>query len=91
MELGHEDLQSRAIKEYGCDISTVLIISASNHRINRLWKAVEKQENGVGACSGCAGDYEDPDWSAWEEEVEDEQGNGGDIEEGTGRDLRNET
>ncbi len=91
MELGHEDLQSRAIKECDCDINIRVITSASNHRINRLWKAVEKQENGVGACSGCAGDYEDPDWSAWEEELEDEQRNGGNLEEDTGRDLRYET
>jgi hypothetical protein len=22
-------------------------------------------------CSACAGDYEDPDWSAWDEDVEE--------------------
>jgi len=28
---------------------------------------VEKEEGFLEACSGCAGDYEDPDRTAWEE------------------------
>ena len=38
-----------------------------------LWKAVEKALSPWRACSACAGDYEDPDWSAWEQEPEDSQ------------------
>jgi hypothetical protein len=41
-----------------------------------LWKSVEKQENSVNCCSGCAGDYEDPDRSVWEADVEEEQEDG---------------
>jgi len=37
------------------------------------WKTVEKQEKSVGVCSGCAGDYKDPDWKAWEGEEEGEE------------------
>ena len=38
--------------------------------VYRLWKSVEIEENPQRACSGCAGDYEDPDRSAWEEDPE---------------------
>jgi len=31
-------------------------------------------ENPGRACSGCAGDYEDPDRTAWEEAEEEEEG-----------------
>ncbi|MGB9444009.1 MAG: hypothetical protein WBR26_03330 [Candidatus Acidiferrum sp.] len=32
----------------------------------------------LGLCSGCAGDYEDPDWTAWDQESEqdDEEDSG---------------
>jgi hypothetical protein len=47
-----------------------------------LWKSVENMENAVKACSGCAGDYENPDWSAWESDPgEDEEVNRGEVEE----------
>jgi hypothetical protein len=32
---------------------------------------VENKGGSLSACSGCAGDYEDPDRSAWEEEPAD--------------------
>lgn len=46
---------------------------------------MENEEKPWTACSGCAGDYENPDRSAWEEEFEekeaeevgDEPGSGG--------------
>jgi len=38
----------------------------SNSRVTRLWISVEGEEKWR-ACSGCAGEYEDPDRSAWEE------------------------
>jgi hypothetical protein len=34
---------------------------------------VDAVEKPVRACSGCAGDYEDPDRMAWEEETEEEE------------------
>jgi len=34
---------------------------------------VEKQENFAGFCSGCSGDYEDPDLTAWEEDSDTEE------------------
>jgi len=46
----------------------------TSHRgVPGLWKFVENEENPQGACSGCAGDYEDPDRSAWEEDFEEEE------------------
>jgi len=44
----------------------------SNNRVTELWKNVESEEISARACSGCAGDYEDPDRSAWEEDFEEE-------------------
>ena len=38
-----------------------------------LWKTVESVEKAARACSGCAGDYEDPDRSAWEEDFKEEE------------------
>jgi len=32
---------------------------------------VQSEEISARACSGCAGDYEDPDRSAWEEDFEE--------------------
>lgn len=46
----------------------------SNHRVTELWKNVESVEISARACSGCAGDYEDPDRSAWEEDFEEGDG-----------------
>ena len=45
----------------------------SNREVYTLWKSVEIEENVVVACSGCAGDYEDPDRTAWEGEFEEEE------------------
>jgi hypothetical protein len=49
-------------------ISHLLI--TSNRRVNALWKSVQSEEKSARACSGCAGDYEDPDRSAWEEDFD---------------------
>jgi hypothetical protein len=43
----------------------------SNRSIPRLWKSVENEEMSFAACSGCSGDYEDPDRTAWEQDSED--------------------
>jgi len=50
----------------------------SNEQVYGLWKSVENEAGPVRACSGCAGDYEDPDRSAWEEKLEEEQEEAGD-------------
>jgi hypothetical protein len=34
---------------------------------------VQKVENFLRACSGCAGDYEDPDRSAWDPDTEENE------------------
>jgi hypothetical protein len=47
-------------------------ILTSKYQVMGLWKTVESEEKSVRACSGCAGDYEDPDRSAWEEDFEEE-------------------
>jgi hypothetical protein len=57
--------------EYGGNITILVIYKAINETIKSLWKTVEKQENPVGCCSGCAGNYEDPDRTAWEAEIEE--------------------
>jgi hypothetical protein len=49
------------------------MILTSNSRVLPLWKNVESEEKFARACSGCAGDYEDPDRSAWEEDFEEEE------------------
>lgn len=46
----------------------------SNSRVTGLWKSVESEEIPARACSGCAGDYEDPDRSAWEEDFDEGDG-----------------
>jgi len=46
----------------------------SNCRVIELWKNVESEEKPARACSGCAGDYEDPDRSAWEGDFEEADG-----------------
>jgi hypothetical protein len=48
-------------------------VITSNRRVTELWKDVEIEEKSVRACSGCAGDYEDPDRSAWEADFEEEE------------------
>lgn len=46
-------------------------VITSNRRVTALWKNVETEEMSARACSGCAGDYEDPDRSAWQEDFEE--------------------
>jgi hypothetical protein len=52
--------------------TTASIILTSNSQVLSLWKSVESEEKSPRACSGCAGDYEDPDRSVWEEDFEEE-------------------
>jgi hypothetical protein len=77
VKLGHRSLPKGEVWRYRSDNNARVIEKASGFGITGLWKVVEKKEEGMGACSGCAGDYEDPDRSAWEEEVEE----AGEVEE----------
>ena len=60
-------------REYDKYINALVIHSASNSPGNPLWKPVEKQLLPLRLCSGCAGDYEDPDWTAWDQDPTEEQ------------------
>jgi hypothetical protein len=48
----------------------------SHLEVTGLWISVDAVEKPVRACSGCAGDYEDPDRTAWEEETEEDEEEG---------------
>ena len=47
-------------------------VITSNRNVTELWKNVQSEEKPERSCSGCAGDYEDPDRSAWEGDFEEE-------------------
>lgn len=69
----HENLPVQVLwkrQEYG---TTRTYIVTSNPRVTNLWKSVRSVENALRACSGCAGDYEDPDRSAWEPDPEEQE------------------
>jgi hypothetical protein len=80
-ELRHVALLKAGLRKNERDINTEVISEASTFRITRLWKSVEKKENVPGLCSGCAGDYEDPDRSAWEKEEVGEEREVDEVEE----------
>jgi hypothetical protein len=86
MELRHDNLRGRVQQGYVKYINAVVILAASNHRVNALWKRVEKSHPFLTLCSACPGDYEDPDWTTWnqdpsgDEELSDSIG-GADHEE----------
>jgi hypothetical protein len=48
----------------------------SHLEVTGLWISVDAVEKPMRACSGCAGDYEDPDRAAWEEETEEDEEEG---------------
>ena len=70
---GHWTLRFNRIAYDGRYRTTASMILTSNCRVLSLWKTVQSEEKPVRACSGCAGDYEDPDRSAWEEDFEAEE------------------
>ena len=79
--LRHDNLQRVAKQEYGVNNNRTVIDKSSGVGVTGVWKAVEKQENSSDCCSGCAGDYEDPDWTAWEPDTaEDEEVSGGEVD-----------
>ena len=69
---GHRALRWSRIEYNARYRITATIILTSNSRVLSLWKNVESEKKSARACSGCAGDYEDPDRSAWEEDFEGE-------------------
>lgn len=69
----HGDLRGRAVTTNLRNRTTNVSVITSNCRVLLLWKTVQGEEKPVLACSGCAGDYEDPDRSAWEEDFEEEE------------------
>jgi len=71
-ELRHLILPKDGVGKYRGHIDTRVINGTSVGGVTGLWKSVEKKENAQGLCSGCAGDYEDPDRSVWEEEEVEE-------------------
>ncbi len=76
--VGHDSLQydiGYVLRTYSTPSNPIV---TSNRGVSGLWKSVENEENLLRACSGCAGDYEDPDRSAWEGEFEEELGEAAD-------------
>ena len=63
---GHGGLRWTRIAYNARYRTTASTILTSNSQVLSLWKSVKTEEKSVRACSGCAGDYEDPDRSAWE-------------------------
>ncbi len=85
--LGTRDGQRGLLKyqlPYGAENHTTSPrLITSNCTVTGLWKSVENSENPWRAYSGCAGDYEDPERTAWVEiEDENEEGGGEDLQEG---------
>ena len=69
---GHGILRGREVITNVINRTTKIRVINSTVVVMPLWKSVESGEKPDRACSGCAGDYEDPDRSAWGEEPEEE-------------------
>lgn len=65
--LGHGALLANLLNEKRSQPSTRKARVDSDAFKAKLWKCVENAEARLSLCSGCAGDYEDPERSAWEE------------------------
>jgi hypothetical protein len=89
--LRHGNLRGRLLPKCDKDITSTVIHNESDIFWVCLWKSVENQENAVSCCSGCAGDYEDPDWTAWELDVEEEEEDTDSATNGLGEDGSRET
>lgn len=70
---GHKCLRGREVMTNLLNPTTKVSVINSTVIVLLLWKTVESVEKAARACSGCAGDYEDPDRSAWEEDFEEEE------------------
>jgi len=69
----HENLLDKVLWKRRENSTTRTYIVTSNTKVTSLWKSVQTVENFLRACSGCAGDYEDPDRSAWEPDPEENE------------------
>ena len=69
----HENLPDQVLWKRRENSTTRTYIVTSNPKVTSLWKSVQGVENFLRACSGCAGDYEDPDRSAWEPDPEENE------------------
>jgi hypothetical protein len=69
----HENLPDQVLWKRPENSTTRTYIVTSNHAVTSLWKSVQIVEIALRACSGCAGDYEDPDRSAWEPDPEENE------------------
>lgn len=72
-ELRHDNLRGWVQGKYDKYSNALVIYTASNGAVNVLWKFVEKQHESLRLCSGCAGDYEEPDWTAWDDDPTEDQ------------------
>jgi hypothetical protein len=70
---GHGGLRWMRVARDARHRITACIILTSKYQVPGLWKTVQSEEKPDRACSGCAGDYEDPDRSAWDEDFEGEK------------------
>jgi|ERR1700739_4803120 len=70
---GHRALQWTRVARDARNRITQSIILTSKYQVTGLWKTVQSEEKSARTCSGCAGDYEDPDRSAWEKDFEGEE------------------
>ena len=69
----HEILPDQVLWKRRGNSTTRTYIVTSNPKVTSLWKSVQSVENALRACSGCAGDCEDPDRSAWEPDPEENE------------------
>jgi hypothetical protein len=69
----HGNLLDKVLWKRRENSTTRTYIVTSNPKVTSLWKSVQKVENFLRACSGCAGDYEDPDRSAWDPDTEENE------------------
>lgn len=69
----HENLPDQVLWKRRGESTTRPYIVTSNPKVTSLWKSVQTVENFLRACSGCAGDYEDPDRSVWEPDPEENE------------------
>jgi len=69
----HGALRRKRLARIAENRITASMVLTSKYQVTGLWKTVQSEEKSARACSGCAGDYEDPDRSAWEENFEGEE------------------
>jgi hypothetical protein len=69
----HENLLEQVLWKRRRHSTTGPYVVTSNPSDNTLWKSVQGVENLWEACSGCPGDYEDPDRTLWEPDPEEDE------------------